>query len=166
MENETFTGEASNRLLTSIEQVQSEAKHIYKDNDIIKNTAANIMKYTDNLLASVTAIQEFAKDIQSISDKTNMLSLNASIEAARNGEAGRGFSVVAEQMRKLANDTKSSSIKILEVLDELADSVSKMNNNLSEQEKTQTEQLQSTQKLVDEITIIENTIREALEKKN
>lgn len=164
MENESFTKEASNKLLASIEQVQNEVKHIYKDNDHTRNIADSIIASTGDLLSSVEEIQKFAQDIQNISSKTNILSLNASIEAARSGEAGRGFAVVAEEMRKLANDTKASSIKILEVLNVLLDSVTTMKEQLSEQEKTQTQQLQSTQKLVDEISVIESTAREVLHK--
>lgn len=166
MENETFTKEASNKLLDSIDKIHSEVNAIYKDNDISKNIANSIMSSTDDLLASVAEIQKFAQDIQNISTKTNMLSLNASIEAARSGEAGRGFAVVAEEMRKLANDTKESSVKILDVLNGLVNSVTKMNDDLSEQEKTQTQQLESTQNLVDAVSDIETTTHEILGKIN
>lgn len=164
MENESFTKGASSKLLTSIKQIQNEVQYIYKDNDHTRNIADSIIASTGDLLSSVEEIQRFAQDIQNISSKTNILSLNASIEAARSGEAGRGFAVVAEEMRKLANDTKASSIKILEVLNVLLDSVTTMKEQLSEQEKTQTQQLQSTQKLVDEISAIESTAREVLYK--
>lgn len=166
MENETFTKEASNKLLDSIDKIHSEVNAIYKDNDISKNIANSIMSSTDDLLANVAEIQKFAQDIQNISTKTNMLSLNASIEAARSGEAGRGFAVVAEEMRKLANDTKESSVKILDVLNGLVNSVTKMNDDLSEQEKTQTQQLESTQNLVDAVSDIETTAHKILEKIN
>lgn len=166
MENETFTKEASNKLLDSIDKIHSEVNDIYKDNDISKNIANSIMSSTDDLLANVAEIQKFAQDIQNISTKTNMLSLNASIEAARSGETGRGFAVVAEEMRKLANDTKESSVKILEVLNGLVSAVTKMNDDLSEQEKAQTQQLESTQKLVDAVSDIETTAHEILEKIN
>lgn len=90
-----------------------------------------LMSVTQDIMESVAQIQEFAISIQSISSKTNMLSLNASIEAARSGEAGRGFAVVANQMSKLAGDTKTASAKILELLKQLTSDVDIMKKELS-----------------------------------
>lgn len=166
MENETFTKEASNRLLESIEQVRTNTDHIHSDNDTIKNISDSIVSATNDLLANVKDIQKFAQDIQNIASKTNILSMNASIEAARSGAAGKGFSVVAEEMKRLADETKASSVKILTVLNSLAASVHTMDSKLSEQEETQSRQLEWTQKLVDEISVIESTTNEILNKLN
>lgn len=64
-------------------------------------------------------IAHFVEIIQSIAEETNLLSLNASIEAARAGENGRGFSVVAEEIRKLADNSSETAKTIQQVIEEV-----------------------------------------------
>lgn len=78
----------------------------------INNSFADVRNNIQGLGMRLSEINEITNLINGISDKTNLLALNAAIEAARAGEAGRGFSVVAEEIRKLAEQSKVSSINI------------------------------------------------------
>ncbi|MET3320496.1 UNVERIFIED_ORG: methyl-accepting chemotaxis protein [Peribacillus simplex] len=69
-------------------------------------------KGVTQLVFSATKIKEISTLITDISGQTNLLALNAAIEAARAGEHGKGFSVVAEEVRKLADQTKQSANNI------------------------------------------------------
>ena len=164
MENETFTKEASGKLLESISTVQGEMNSINKDNDIIKKSAAQLRDITERIQKNIEEVQNFAISIQKISNNTNMLSLNASIEAARSGEMGRGFAVVAEEMRHLANDTKDSSGKILDILERFNADIENMNKNLLEQEQSQEESAELSKSLFEEVEKIETLTQQVIER--
>lgn len=72
---------------------------------------------------SVNAIHSLLEAILSISDQTNLLALNAAIEAARAGDAGKGFAVVAEEIRKLADQSRSTAGAISEITENVTQSV-------------------------------------------
>ncbi|MBR1913410.1 MAG: hypothetical protein IJ827_01130 [Lachnospiraceae bacterium] len=164
MENESFTKEASEKLLESISFVHEEMNGINSDNDVIKESAEELQNITERIKKNIEEVQNFAIGIQKISNNTNMLSLNASIEAARSGEMGRGFAVVAEEMRKLANDTKDSSGKILDILERFTKDIELMNKNLGEQENSQQEEAELSKKLFEEVEKIESLTRQVIER--
>ena len=87
----------------------------------ITNSFNEFITKISSLGGNIKQINEITNVINSIADQTNLLALNASIEAARAGEAGKGFTVVADEIRKLAEQSKTSS----EHINSLVASISK-----------------------------------------
>lgn len=84
-----------------------------------KEANTEIATSVTSLLENVSAVGTMTSQISSISGQTNLLALNAAIESARAGEAGRGFAVVADEIGKLADETKSLTDKIQDVIEGL-----------------------------------------------
>ncbi|MGN0347490.1 MAG: methyl-accepting chemotaxis protein [Lachnospiraceae bacterium] len=89
------------------------------DMQVIEQSAYQTESSITSLESGIHEISEFATTIASITSQTNLLALNASIEAARAGEMGRGFSVVAEEVKVLAENSKAASDSISDILDNI-----------------------------------------------
>ncbi|CUH92787.1 methyl-accepting chemotaxis protein [Herbinix luporum] len=97
--------------------------------------AADIINEIQNLERKSSSIGEIINVINEIADQTNLLSLNASIEAARAGDAGRGFAVVASEIRKLADQSKESVNNIISIIEGIQEDTHKAVNIAREAEE-------------------------------
>lgn len=92
--------------------IQQAVEQIMSVETIVQNSAATV----DKLGKSSQEIGQIVSDISEIAEQTNLLALNAAIEAARAGENGRGFSVVAEEVRKLAEQSQEAAQRITNLI--------------------------------------------------
>lgn len=116
-------------------------------------TLNNLKEQIEEVDGDIQSIEGIVLAITNIAKKTNLLALNASIEAARAGDAGRGFAVVAEEIRKLAEQSAQSSKDIQNIIHTIQ---GKSTGMVSHLEETNQESEVQTQKINEALTASEN----------
>lgn len=113
--------EDGNRLCHQVqEELKASQLQVEQVDEQVQSSASNISKL-DEQLNSVTSMSQF---IREIAEQTNLLALNAAIEAARAGEQGRGFSVVADEVRVLAQNSHESASAITQQISQVIETMS------------------------------------------
>ena len=136
------------------------SEDLFEQSVVVDNNTSTIAETVRVLVTSVQEVSDITNSIIKISAQTNLLALNASIEAARAGEAGKGFAVVADQIRVLAEETKTSTEKILSIITELSKITEKTQRGIDVSVESIGIQREKIKGVAENFTIIGESIQE------
>ena len=159
--------------LESAAQSQTSAKRgldsVHANMKAVELASAESQKVSENIqeLSSVAEqVYSIIDVIQTIAEQTNLLALNAAIEAARAGEQGRGFAVVADEVRMLASKTNDSTGEISSLLNDLTERVKVSVESVAQLQKEVENSKQCSSDTADNIDKISSSITLTVEQQN
>ena len=120
--------EVSENLTAIVQETAASLEEITKSASNLAERIVDISDHMKEVSYGTNQIGQISKVVKGISDQSNLLGLNAAIEAARAGDAGRGFSVVADEIRKLATNSKENVSQIDDITKGIREAIDNLNN--------------------------------------
>ncbi|AZV58260.1 PocR ligand-binding domain-containing protein [Clostridium sp. AWRP] len=143
-----------NQISATMEELSASSVNVTTNQHVLNEEVSNVK----NISVEINTILD---SIKSIADQTKMLGLNAAIEAARAGEVGKGFGVVATEIRSLSQSSKETALKISELTSKIEDSVGKTiesSNSTLENAEQQSAAIEEVTASLQEITEFTDTL--------
>ena len=148
---------ASKTLNTTAQEIKSLVANIQQASEVESHTAERLQQ----LSSDANQVKNVLTVISDIADQTNLLALNAAIEAARAGEHGRGFAVVADEVRNLAERTQRSLTEINATINVIVQNIIDASGQMSENYKFIEQMATNSQEVEAKISTTEAVIKEA-----
>lgn len=139
-----------------IDSLQGKVQNVAAQAEELSATSNDISEQATKANDNSKHIGEVVQLIEQISNQTNLLGLNAAIEAARSGEAGKGFGVVADEIRKLSDNTKEAVKTIGKSLSEIRTSIENLTLSINEVSASSEEQSKIMVEFMDDIQNLDN----------
>lgn len=156
LERQVQHAQSTESIAASLEEVTASIDEIADGASKVSISNEHILKQNNSTIEQVSKTDKIVDYIKKVSEQTNLLGLNASIEAARVGEHGRGFSVVAEEIRKLSIATKIYVTDINSILDTISDSVDRTSTLIKENLVITDSQEEATKQIVRALVELNN----------
>lgn len=149
-ERESSIMEMASELLNASKSMETFSQNLFESSGKLSQKSNDMNSNIGAVTDEINKMDNIIGYIKSVSETSNLLGLNASIEAARAGDAGRGFAVVAEEMRKLATNSKESSVEILKSLHDLKSNINDLILGIQEFSEISASQSDQTEQISDE----------------
>lgn len=166
LESANRLSEVAESLSAITEQTSASINEIANSVSNLANQMGDVSDQLKTVNANSGEIKQISVTVKNLSDQSNLLGLNASIEAARAGEYGKGFSVVASEIRKLALNSKENVAKIDVIIQEINSSIKQLDqsfveiNTVTDSQASAIEQISAT---MQELSSNSNTLAKMVE---